>query len=182
MKIACVGWGSLIWCPGELRIDGPWNPEGPELPLEFARHSVGDRLTLVLDASFGRVRTLWARLVTDDLEAAATNLADREHLDYSKHPEWIGGWPEVEPKNPIATIIGEWARTKGLDAVVWTALPPKFHSRLGTIPTEDEAVDFVRRQGPGSRAAEYVRRAPKQVSTPYRQSMERELEWLRRTT
>jgi hypothetical protein len=48
MKIAVLGWGSLIWQPRELRISLPiWKTDGPELPVEFARVSMDGRLTLV---------------------------------------------------------------------------------------------------------------------------------------
>lgn len=51
MAIAILGWGSLIWCPGNLRIRGPWRHDGPVLPIEFARISADGRLTLVVHRS-----------------------------------------------------------------------------------------------------------------------------------
>ncbi len=48
MEIAVIGWGSLIWCPGSLRIKTKWRSEGPDLPIEFARISSDGRLTLVI--------------------------------------------------------------------------------------------------------------------------------------
>ena len=34
--IAVVGWGSLIWDPRQLPVRSSWQPDGPELPVEFA--------------------------------------------------------------------------------------------------------------------------------------------------
>lgn len=49
MKIAVLGWGSLIWDQGNLQInDDRWHTAGPLLPIEFARISGGSRLTLVI--------------------------------------------------------------------------------------------------------------------------------------
>ena len=31
MNIAVLGWGSLIWCPGQLKIKTPWHSGGPDL-------------------------------------------------------------------------------------------------------------------------------------------------------
>ena len=39
MKIAFIGWGSLIKEPRELPIAGEWQSDGPKLWLEFSRIS-----------------------------------------------------------------------------------------------------------------------------------------------
>ena len=53
MKIAILGWGSLIKEPRDLPIASEWQPDGPKLWIEFSRISrKGKRagcLTLVID-------------------------------------------------------------------------------------------------------------------------------------
>ena len=46
--IVCLGWGSLIWRPGDLPV-GDWRDDGQEIKVEFVRESTDHRLTLVLD-------------------------------------------------------------------------------------------------------------------------------------
>jgi hypothetical protein len=78
MNIAVLGWGSLIWCPGSLRIKTKWHSNGPCLPIEFARISNDGRLTLVIHPSAPKVRTYWALSELDELQQARVNLANRE--------------------------------------------------------------------------------------------------------
>src|SRR5579872_7505583 len=57
MKIAILGWGSLLWEPGEFFNEWitAWQPDGPELDIEFSRISRkrGGALTLVIDETNG---------------------------------------------------------------------------------------------------------------------------------
>ncbi|HPC62819.1 MAG TPA: hypothetical protein PKX23_19315 [Verrucomicrobiota bacterium] len=66
MRIAILGWGSLIWDRRDLPITGDWQGDGPVLPIEFSRISdnglpappdfasrQAGRLTLVIDERHG---------------------------------------------------------------------------------------------------------------------------------
>jgi hypothetical protein len=126
-KIACLGWGSLIWDPRSLPIRRPWFNDGPLLPIEFARESTDKRITLVIVpnnlAEVACVRTLWALMVAPTLDVARTELAKREGTGVKN----IGCWPdEVLPKE-VGEVVEAWAKGRALDGVVWTALPPKFN-------------------------------------------------------
>jgi hypothetical protein len=43
MKIAILGWGSLVWDPRELNVADEFNVVGPTLPIEFCRISGNQR-------------------------------------------------------------------------------------------------------------------------------------------
>ena len=57
MKIAILGWGSLLWDRNSAFDDqiGDWKFDGPELPLEFSRISQkrSNALTLMIDTLNG---------------------------------------------------------------------------------------------------------------------------------
>ena len=53
MKIAVLAWGSVVWERGVLEVAAEFMPNGPDLPVEFCRISGGERLTLVIDETFG---------------------------------------------------------------------------------------------------------------------------------
>src|SRR5437870_10021061 len=81
VKIAILGWGSLINDPRELRIvDDKWNLGGPSLPIELSR--VSDKrshLTYVIDERHQRrMPTRYAVSRYRDLEDAISDLACRE--------------------------------------------------------------------------------------------------------
>ena len=84
MKIAVLGWGSLIWCPKDLKIkDKNWKEDGPKLPIEFARISKDRRLTLVIYNKYinekkNWVQTLWNIMDVESIGEAIVNLGTRE--------------------------------------------------------------------------------------------------------
>ena len=85
---------------------------------------------------------------------------------------------EAGPGGTTAGIVGleEWARSRHLDAVVWTALPPQLKTAKGCVPTEDEVMGYVRglTGARRSHAEQYVRRTPRQIDTVFRRRMEAE--------
>ncbi|HEY8878538.1 MAG TPA: hypothetical protein VIN03_13310 [Roseateles sp.] len=178
MRIACIGWGSLVWKPGVLHCAGPWQMGGPSLPVEFARTSQDGRLTLVLLDGVPPVPTRFVELSYATAEQAQEALAGRE----GSGVESIGLWPGPEPKYPVgAAAIAEWGAASGFDAVVWTALRPKFRGRFEHVPENaDDVLSYLRELDAetAARAREYVSRAPPELRTPYRAVIEAELGWL----
>ena len=170
-KIACIGWGSLIWEPRDLPIIGDWHSNGPSLPVEFARQSSADHITLVIVESDHRVPTLWAELNVETVAQAVEALRVREGVPYESS---IGRWPNDTQKEYLSSdAIAEWATANGVQAVVWTALLPGMKGNRGSIPTLDElTVHLAKLEGSDlSKAKIYIANAPSQIATPYRQDL-----------
>jgi hypothetical protein len=178
--IASIGWGSLIWNIGNLDVDGQWRPDGPILPVEFARQSSNGQITLVLVRGAAPVPSLWSVFNTRDLAGTRESLRERERVFRSRASDLIAHWRQGE--NPVSepdATIPTWAAEKDFEAAVWTNLPPKFDGIDGRVPTENEMIVYLRTLEGQVRAAaeEYVRRAPRQIATVYRRAIERALGW-----
>jgi len=178
--IVCIGWGSLIWCQKQLPVEGKWQVDGPELPIEFARESRDKRITLVIAEGAPTVTTLWAALAVDSLDHAKQVLAVREGISDRNLRHSIGYWSPAGPSDhPQAAAIGKWAAARGFDGAVWTALKPKM-GEDAHFPSEEEIVRHLRGLTGSTldAAKEYVELAPRQIATPYRRAIERTLGWL----
>jgi hypothetical protein len=174
MKIACLGWGSLVWNAGSLPLLTAWHEDGPLLPIEFARESGGRRVTLVITPGAPKVRVLWALVDAGSSAAARELLRIREGKPVR---DQIGVWDARHSNGETALIVRQWAEERRLEAVVWTDLPPRWNGVDGTIPDADQVIDYLRSEGAGSEAEAYVRRAPRQIQTPYRHRIEASLGW-----
>ena len=183
--IACIGWGSLVWRPGGLPLRGSWCEGGPALPVEFARHSENKRITLVICPGRSRVPTRWAILDVPDIRAAKRALAVREWDRALKNPRWIeeniGSWERTsDARHGLdADAVAAWASAQGLAGAVWTSLPCKANAVNGMMPSEEEVIHTLRSLEGKERdlAEEYVRKAPREVDTPYRRRIARDLGW-----
>lgn len=153
---------------------GDWQEDGPELPLEFARQSADDRITLVIADGAQVSRSLWVRLDVRSPEDAIAALARREGTSKTN----IGRWPNSgSPENPLIDLISEWAQARRLDTVVWTALPPGMKSQRGVIPDLADLVSHLcaLEHDVRDKAAEYVFKAPPQIATRYRERLQKVL-------
>lgn len=190
-RIAVLGWGSLIWDPGELAIASRWHVDGPCLPIEFTRKSNGMRVTLVIVPGYGILsRTYWALSVFEDVGAAAENLREREGCTSLKpihaadgETRWsVGGGNK--PDDRVGRTITEWVSGRdGVDVVIWTGLKPKtFNPRSQRAPLASQVITFLRSLNPAYEqvAREYVEKAPASIKTPVRQAIEEELDWKRK--
>ena len=179
-RIACLGWGSLIWNPGTLLIRSEWFEDGPILPVEFLRQSNNGRLTLVISANAKPIRTLWAMMATEDLTVAKMSLAIREEIPEKYIERAICSVTAAEVLvDKIRLLIQAWIKSMNLDAAIWTNLTPKFNGSNGSEPTILEAISYLKSLDNSNMiiAEEYIRKAPKQIDTEYRRIFEKEFGW-----
>lgn len=181
MKIAILGWGSLIWNPRELHLASNWLEGGPIFPIEFSRISDDGRLTLVIDERHGvNVPTCYAYSSLTDLDKVIADLQQRERSPRCDRIGFIdiaGGiaCERARTKHPISCErIQSWASGhKGFDAVVWTAIGPGFRAKTGLPFSVSAAVDYLEglREPKRTLALAYMRKAPPGVLTPVRQKV-----------
>lgn len=178
MKIACLGWGSLIWNPGSLPIQREWFKDGPFAPVEFTRKALDGRITLVIEPSAAPVRLLWAHMLSTDLQVGKTALRDREDIRGENWVSKIGSWQRGEPASNNMPELPTWAEAHGLDAAISTALQTKFDDIPG-VPSAERIVECLRGLTGTTRdnAKRYIERAPRQIDTEYRRRIESALGW-----
>jgi hypothetical protein len=177
VNIACIAWGSLLWNPGPLKLASEWRPDGPLLPLEFVRDSDdSDELALVLHDPAPPMPTWWALLDAATLDDAREMLRAREKIR-PELPHFVGSIPN--PHGPVDARVAAWMEGRGLDAVLWTALPAKFAGVGERAPSAHEAVAFLAGLSGETRekAELYVRKIPKDIRTLYRTLFEERLGW-----
>lgn len=181
IKIAVLGWGSLIWSPRELKISSGWHPDGPFLPVEFARVSQDERLTLVLYPGAEPVQVLWALSACSSLEEAVANLADREGTLRKRigYYSLFDGLYRCDAAPEALENIQSWADSRSFDAVIWTNLPANFVTKTKMPFSPENAVTYLQALKSDSlkKAKNYIIKAPKQVSTPVRRHVEETLNW-----
>lgn len=176
MKIACLGWGSLIWDSRELAISKEgWNKDGPKLPIEFTRISSDGRVTLIIDKEAELKEVLWAEMEQKNLEEACCILARREGTKLEKISHLTSD-QKIDDKEAIRSEVRKWLGQKKLDAAIWTGLSYKNNKR----PTIEEIISHLKdlQTCDRGRAEEYIRKAPKQIDTSYREKIELEFGWI----
>ena len=181
MRIAILGWGSLLWDGGQEfdNWHSAWQYDGPTLKIEFSRVSKRrlGALTLVIDADHGSPTVVaWCVSKRDKLEDAICDLRCREGTTADNIGRLLAG-DQGAPQEPLGTEdpMAVWAGQKKLDAVVWTALKSNFREKAKT-PFVDAVVTYVKTLSPAgkAKAAEYVWRAPDFVQTPVRSALQQE--------
>lgn len=173
MLIACLGWGSLIWKPQGLPLASDWFGDGPHLPIEFSRVSDGGELATAICTNAPPCKVLWAVLDVASVDEACAALREREQIPKDRR-DGIGMYTH---SRTAVGVIAEWASARQLDAVIWTALAPRFNDQEGLIPTLDDALAYLEGLTGETRAhaLDYISQVPEQIDTPYRREIRKRL-------
>lgn len=177
MKIACIGWGSLIWRPEGLKIHNHWFEDGPILPIEFTRISSDKRVTLIIDKESKPVRALWALMTCTSIEEAKESLKQREGI---KNDDLIHSTDQSkdDSSDEVLRTIKDWLREKNIDRAIWTGLSYSTATKK-LRPTINDILEHLKNLNANERihAEEYIRKAPNQIDTEYRRQIEIEFRW-----
>lgn len=176
MKIACLGWGSLIWNPGDLNVKKKdWFNDGPLLPIEFIRISSDNRLTLVIDLESKPVPTLWNLFDTEDFQIAFESLRKREGTIKKRIDSFN---INSVPSTPIEKTVQEWLKKKRIDVAIWTGLYLNKKNQTNR-PTIEQVISHLKGLSEEDliKAKQYIVKAPTQIKTEYRKLIMDKFGW-----
>ena len=184
MKIAILGWGSLLW-DERAEFDAQhekWQCDGPYLKLEFSRVSEtrSGALTLVLDYKNGEpCQVAYALSKRKEPDDAICDLRCREGTILKHIGFYFADGSRKQSREPEALKAVEgWAANKRIDTVIWTDLPSNFEaeSKCKKPFTIDAALCHIQALDLDTvgkaKAAEYVWRAPNFINTPLRKALQ----------
>lgn len=175
MKIACLGWGSLIWKAGALPVASQWHHDGPAVPIEFVRIADGGELSTAICLNARPVPVLWAWLNTASLESACRALRIREAIPDRR----VDGIGMMTVTDSDAGPLAVWAQAKGIEGLIWTGLPARVGSLEGQIPSLEEARRYLQQLTGETRAHayHYIEQVPVQIDTDYRRALSDLTRW-----
>jgi hypothetical protein len=175
MKIAILGWGSLIWQPKELAYNKTfgWQKDGPILPIEFARISKDGRLTLVITENGTKVSVLFTLSNYHNLEEATLNLAVREGSGRNNIGSYDKNKDTFSSKFRFEDELKNWIKNTDFDAVIWTNLDENWSTKI------NNRIEYLKELKGNTSAIteEYIRRTPIEINTDFRKEIEATLNW-----
>jgi len=158
-----------------LDLRSRWHRDGPLLPVEFARISSGDRLTLVIHPPSRNQQTYWAVAASEDLAQVRENLRKREktHIDLI-HSASADGVFSDGVADSVKALISAWLRQKpNLSGCVWTGLSSNWENAY----SPEAAVAYLRGLSDPASARTYVQTTPPQIQTEARSLIRSQLGW-----
>jgi hypothetical protein len=182
MRIAILVWGSLYWDKRNLETTDEWFYDGPVLPIEFARISNGNRLTLVIKPAFDNVITLYAISAHDTLAAARENLRSREGTENVNNIGFIDfttNTQQVRQANAfMIDILSQWNTERNFDAIIWSDFSPRFSDAINQQFTLQNVITFIDNLPEAEKrsALQYIRNTPHQINTRFRNAIEQRFE------
>lgn len=148
----------------------------PSTPIEFSRVADGGELATAICLGAATVDVLWAPLMTNSLQQAYDDLASREGIPPAR-TDGIGILMVHDVEDGGG--LNSWALAHRLDALVWTALPPRYQNIENRIPTAPEAADYLVSldEATQAHARDYLNKVPGQIYTAYRKFFAERLGW-----
>ncbi len=185
MKIAILGWGSLLWDLETLtgHVDPNWcRGAGPVLPLEFSRISPKRKraLALIIDPEHGTdCNTSLVISRKNRLEEAVYDLAARERAPLERvgyasiHGDWQSSVAHLAPH------LEAWLSASEFDAAVWADLPSNFEDEYGVSFSLSAAIGYLQSLDIEAlqEAKRYIEFAPEETMTALRKLLEQNEWW-----
>jgi hypothetical protein len=115
---------------------------------------------------------------SNNLQEARDALGVRENIKEKDRPSRIGSWKRGDAAPHNIPELSAWAETRGVDAVVWTDLKPKF-DKEDRRPSVEDVIAHLRSLVGTQRdeVKRYIENAPSQIDTEYRRKIEAALGW-----
>ena len=181
MRIAIVGYGSLIWDLENLEpfVSGQWSlGSGPKIPVEFSRISPKRKkaLVLVIDHSLKhQCATNIIKSSRPNIDDAINDLAARERCK----PDMIGYLDKSGSTYKSFTDVEDWLEKSTYDGVIWTALPYNYELETGEKFSHESGVKYLQTLNADALAEawRYIEFAPEVTDTPFRRFLQHNEFW-----
>jgi hypothetical protein len=112
---------------------------------------------------------------TGKLDEAIAALSKREGIHEKDGNRLIGVWSREDSAPPLLVELPQWAESRGIDSVIWTALSQSLVARLHVFLMLSRS-SAISEGSLGESAERYIRLAPKQIDTFYRRRIEAEFQ------
>jgi hypothetical protein len=179
MKIAIVGWGSILRINKALNISDGWKEDGPYLPLEFSYITKSGILTLAITFGSPSVQTLWAQADFEDLQTAIKNLEKATRASLNDIGYVSNNDTSLHSSMETIDSIKKWMKEKHIEVSIWLDRKSNFYKVTEVMFNEDNALDYIigLPKNQSLSAERYVVNNPEQIETPLRKRLREELSW-----
>lgn len=186
VRIAILGWGSLLWDTQSAFDDqheDEWCCDGPSLKIEYSRVSQTRKsaLTLVLDTKNGKAcRVAYTLSKRQNPNDAINDVRCREGTTLNNIGFYFADNTRQQAREKqTLENIRKWASEKNIDVVIWTDLKSNFQEKsICRKPFSIEAalchIRALDTEGMAM-AKNYVLLSPSFVNTPLREALQAQL-------
>ena len=197
-NIVVIAYGSLKYnlgkgaCRLEI-LDNRFNPDGPLLPLEYARISgcfknpPERKLSLVIRRGAELQETYWSIMKAMNLEEALKNLARRETMTINPSGKGVyflnlktleTNLSDSNKDEMIKRILIEWAKEHlDIDIIIFSNWKSNFKKRNDSKCIPETAIEFLKKISPRelSLAKEYIEKT--NLDTFFSRAIKKDFDW-----